>query len=687
MGSPVPAAGPEVAQAHAFIEAVGEASGGVWLIRVIRAGESGNRNYYPDAVLRQAVRLVEGARVFEKSDEQHVAAGKNGVVPGKSFRNLVGKLMNARFVEGVTPDSGEIQAELHLLQPDGDVAVRVREAHARGMSDLFGFSIDADAKARMVSRGGHKVREATEITRVHSVDLIVEPGAGGALLRIVEAQSDPDPNHDPDPDFQEKEMTLRARMIEAIHAHDPSFDATAATDEDIEARYREAVAAGVSQQAGTAALAELRLVEARLAAREVIAAARLPQPAKDRLLARFTEAQTPFTREEVTKAVDEERAYLARFTESGKPVIHFDDTVQVEDRSIRIAGMLDAFFDPAHKDHAQVQSFREAYVEITGDRRVTGRLSDCDLSRMRESLGARFREALMDSTTFSLALGDAITRRMLADYRSQSQFDVWRMLASVVPVSDFRTQERTRWGGFGDLPAVAEGADYLDGGVPDDEVATYKAAKVGRLSKVTLEMIRNDDVGLVRQIPVKLARAAKRTLGKFVLDFVRTNPAIYDTKALFHVDHGNLGSAALGSASWSAARKAMMAQAEAGSGERLGIPPKFLWVPADLEEAAFDLFKQRGANNDQSFIQTQAPTIVPVWYWTDANDWVASADPLDVPTVEIGFLDGNQEPEIFVQDSPTVGSLFANDTITYKIRHVYGGNVMDYRGLYKAVVA
>lgn len=52
MGSPVPAAGPEVAQVHAFIEAVGEASGGVWLIRVIRAGESGNRNYYPDAVLR-----------------------------------------------------------------------------------------------------------------------------------------------------------------------------------------------------------------------------------------------------------------------------------------------------------------------------------------------------------------------------------------------------------------------------------------------------------------------------------------------------------------------------------------------------------------------------------------------------------------------------------------------------------
>jgi len=40
-----------------------------------------------------------------------------------------------------------------------------------------------------------------------------------------------------------------------------------------------------------------------------------------------------------------------------------------------------------------------------------------------------------------------------------------------------------------------------------------------------------------------------------------------------------------------------------------------------------------------------------------------------------------------VQDNPTVGSLFASDKITYKIRHIYGGAVTDFRGLYKAVVA
>lgn len=676
----------EARQEHAFIEAVGEPAGGVWLIRVIRAGESGNRNYYPDAVLREAVRLVEGARVFEKSDAEHVAAGTQAIAPGKSFRNLVGQLRNARFVEGATPDSGEIQAELHLIQPDGEVAVRVREAHARGMSSLFGFSIDADARAKVTTIGGRKVRAAVQITKVNSVDLIVEPGAGGALLRIVEAQANPLP-------LEDEDMALRQRMIEAIKAHNPQFDDANATDEQIEAAFVEAKAAkpaptpAPAPAADPALMDQVRLVEARITARDLVGAAKLPQPAKEKLLARFTEAQAVFTAADVSKAIEDERAYLARFTESGKPVIHFDEAIQVEDRSVKINGMLDAFFDPAHKDHSGAQSFRECYVEITGDSRVTGALRDCDMSRLRESLGGRFVEATMTSATFAEVLGDSITRRMLADYRTQTQFDVWRFLANVVPVSDFRTQERTRWGGFGDLPVVAEGADYLDGTVPGDESASYKAGKVGRLAKITMEMIRNDDVGLIRQIPTKMSRAAKRTLGKFVLDFIRTNPTIYDTVALFHATHGNLGAAALASGSWSAARNAMMAQQEAGSGDRLGIPPRNLWVPAGLEETAFDLFQQRGTNNDQSFIQTQAPRIIPVWYWTDANDWAASADLMDVPSVEVGFLDGREEPELFLQDSPTVGSLFSNDAITYKIRHVYGGAVTDYRGLYKAVVA
>jgi len=96
----------------------------------------------------------------------------------------------------------------------------------------------------------------------------------------------------------------------------------------------------------------------------------------------------------------------------------------------------------------------------------------------------------------------------------------------------------------------------------------------------------------------------------------------------------------------------------------------------------------RNQNLDKTFVQSMVPEIIPVSYWTDATDWVTLADPSRFPVLEIGFLDGKEEPELFIQDSPTVGSLFSNDKVTYKIRHIYGGGLLvdAEKGTTKAVV-
>lgn len=665
-----------------LVEAEGEAAGVVWEATLIEAGISQNGAFYSDAVLREAVPLFDGVRICIKPDAQHLKATT------RDINQVIGWAEEPRFVEGAATDKGRIVARLNLSGLPENTRNLLVAAARSGRQEIAGLSIDAYGKGSMRMVEGKRVRVPSSISRIESVDLIVEPGAGGRLIRLVEAAPDPSTPGD-------REMKLREQMLRFIEAKAPAayakLDPETIADEALELAYREALKLDMAPaSAGGLDLGvaeeRIRMIEARATARVSIDASTLPGPAKDRLH-RVIATRERFAEADVTALIEEERQYLARFAEGGRVNLGDFDRVQVEDRSVRMSGMLDAFFDQAHKDHRNVQSFKECYAEITGDRRVTGRLADCDLVRLRESLGMNFREAVMDSTTFAQALGDAITRRMVADYNVQTQYDVWRFAANVVPLSDFRTQHRARFGGFGDLPAVAEGADYQDAAVPDDEEATYKAAKTGRLSKVTMEMIRNDDVGLIRQIPTKLSRAAKRTLSKFVLDFMRANPVIYDGLALYHATHNNLGSAALSGAAWSAARIAIMKQVEQGSNDRLGIPPRNLWVPADLEEAAFELFKNRGTSNDQSFIQTQAPRIIPVWYWTDVSDWVASCDTADVPFIEIGFLDGREEPELFVQDSPTVGSLFANDTITYKIRHIYGGTPVDFRGSYKAVVA
>jgi hypothetical protein len=255
-------------------------------------------------------------------------------------------------------------------------------------------------------------------------------------------------------------------------------------------------------------------------------------------------------------------------------------------------------------------------------------------------------------------------------------------------VSDFRTHERIRIGGYGNLPAVAQSGAYGALASPSDEMATYAATKRGGTESVTLETIKNDDVQAIRRIPIELAMAAKNTLYEFVFDFYATNPIIYDTTALYTVGHGNLFTAALSSAEYATHRLAMLKQARAGSNKRLAVPPKKLLVPFELQETAYNLFV-RNQNLDPNFVGTLNPDIIPVSYWTDANDWVTVCDQNVLPILEIGFLDGKEDPELFVQDMANVGSMFTNDKITYKIRHIYGGGVLvdGYKGTTKAVVA
>lgn len=580
---------------------------GRWKVRILRAGLSLNRNYYTDDTLRKAVPLFEGVRVFVKSDQEHLAGG------GKDVRNIVGRIVGVAFVPGAGRDQGELQGVLELVSPDSEIGMKLRDAWERGMAGMFGLSIDAKAGRQVGRVGGERANILSDFTEVMSVDLVVDPAAGGGIINLIEST-------------------------------------------------------------GGRSMSNLSTTDVR----RIVEATGLPGPAREKVI-RECSPPSVVTEADVREAVRQELDYLASMSDSGtvRGLGGGGDDGQrariVEGRDEKIASMMDAFFDP--KDHFVV-SIRECYIEATGDRRFTGLHRNCDRVRVTESLG---------SASFPEVLGDAVQRRLVKEYNTPHAYDVWRDLVSVVPVADFRSQERTRFGGYGDLPVVDEGDPYTALTSPTDEKATYAISKRGGTEDLTLEMIANDDVSAVRRIPLNLARAAKRTVSKFVLDFLKDNPTIYDGVALFHASHGNLGTAALDATTVETGRKAMKRQTELDSGVRLGIGPRFLWVPDELEAGAHDLFR-RDTNLDPDFVQSLALKVRPVWYWTDLDDWCLSADPMDIPTIELGFFQGQEEPELFIQDSPTLGSMFTNDKTTYKIRYIFGGNVVDFRGLYKAVV-
>lgn len=657
------AAGGETAGSW-FIEALKKGTEGAdnkparYLVRVIRSGLSKNGVTYPVAVLREAAPLFEGVRVFVKGDAEHIKGG------GKDFRQLVGRLVEAKFVTA----GNEIQAVLEVLET-ADIAPKLREAVERGMTDLFGLSIDADGTSKTTG----KLREAVKLLRVSSVDLIIEPGAGGEIIRFAEAHQEPD--------------MLRQQMLDQIRTRDAKRAASleSASDEEVLTAYREAVATTAPAAVATGVTQDelqrvIRLTEARADARVRIAASKLPQAAQARLVQRFIEA-TDFKLEDVDAAIAAEDAYGNSFRESA-PVTGLGLSVEAgEQPHQKVQAMLDSFF-AGKKDG--FRSFREAYVQITGDTNLTGQFKACDTGRLAEASGS-FREAVTAST-FSDILGDSITRQMLREYNSNPMYQDWRELVDVVPVRDFRTQERTRMGGYGNLPAVAEAGSYDPLTTPGDEKSTYAITKRGGTETISIETIANDDVGVIRRIPQKLGIAAGRTLYEFVLNFLSSNAAIYDSVALFHATHANLGTAALAAASFAASRLRMQKQTEADSVKKLGLILSHVYVPVDLEETAFDMFV-RSTNNDETFVQSRKPKVHVVPHWTDTNNWYATADRSQIPLIELGFFNGQEEPELFVQDNPTQGSLFTNDQIKYKIRHIYSGAVSDFRGLDGNVVA
>jgi hypothetical protein len=260
-------------------------------------------------------------------------------------------------------------------------------------------------------------------------------------------------------------------------------------------------------------------------------------------------------------------------------------------------------------------------------------------------------------------------------------------------------------GGIGTMPTVAEGAVYTEL-TWDDKAETASFIKKGGYLGISLEAIDKDDTRKLQAAPRALAQAAWLALGTSVSVIFTANagvgPTLADTKALFNVDHANLGTTALSFTEYAAARAAMRAQTELNSASVLGAltAPRYMLVPPELEITALQILatEQQPAqanylenpfaegDDHDSRMKAARGRVIVVDLWTDANDWALVADPRLYPSIGLGFRYG-RTPEIFSVASPTAGLMFTNDTMPIKARFFYAVGPIDYRGLYKENVA
>lgn len=289
------------------------------------------------------------------------------------------------------------------------------------------------------------------------------------------------------------------------------------------------------------------------------------------------------------------------------------------------------------------------------------------------------------TSDFAAIFQDAANKRLLKAFEEAGS--TWRPWCSVVPATDFKEIHGISLSEAPDLDLVNERGEYQESSFKDKQ-ESYHMGKYGKLVSLSMEMIVDDDLRGFQKLPKALGTAAARKESDVIYGLLTSNPVMKETgKTLFYSGHKNLASGAdlggVDSDNLSAARLAIRLQ-KGIKGAVLNLNPKYVLIPAAYETAADIILRSISLPESGMSSGVANPwtgKLIPISdARLDANSskaWYMVADPNQIDTVEVAFLDGNEQPTLTEHEE------YKTDAIVWKVRHIFGAGIMDYRGFYK----
>ena len=341
---------------------------------------------------------------------------------------------------------------------------------------------------------------------------------------------------------------------------------------------------------------------------------------------------------------------------------------------------------------------RDAYANMTGDDEVRGIFDP-----RKVSSGLRSCQDF-DAGSFSKALLNAVNVYLSKSYRD-IPFREDSLISEIRGVTNFRSIDTVQLGYFKDLDEVdPEAADYQSMSSFTDTAAQYGVSTRGGILWISRKLFINDAIEVIKSMVLRMARSARRTHARYVWKFYTYNANCADGTPWFSAGHGNVGSDAIDVAPLVAAITALANMTEAGSGEKVGFDlASFKWnlvVPISLWDSAVaknKVYSYYSAND----LTTKIPNpcrdlfgdhnerVITCPFDTTAGNWGVIRDKEDVPIIEMSYMNGKREPEFIIEvgPNPLSGQMFTSEKWGYKIRHEYGGALIDYRSGFKAIVS
>ena len=256
--------------------------------------------------------------------------------------------------------------------------------------------------------------------------------------------------------------------------------------------------------------------------------------------------------------------------------------------------------------------------------------------------------------------------------------------AKEIPAKDFKTQYLVKLSEADDLEELGGDMGEYQYGSREEVHESYALRTYGKIFGISRQAIVNDDLGLLAQEPRKHGQAAARKVRDVVLAVYTGNAAMADGEALFSAAHSNfVGSGSgntPGDATLQAAFLAMKKQT-GPNGAILGITPKYLICPVELEINAFQLLNSTGDLTDSKNAGVRKPwyqrlELIPEAALTSSDNWFLACDPNRFDGVVISYLNGQSAPTLDQKAGWTVQG------VEFRVTIDVAAAPADFRGLY-----